>query len=108
MPIMASKNQPVVKYGDDKFKLDVFNNEMFTIKKINISNIEIFNNRITLIVPVDEFQRCFYPAFAITSHKSQGQTYDQPYTIHEFHRMSTRCKRVALTRATKWEHVNII
>ena len=106
MPIMASKNQPVIKYGDDKEKLDVFNNEMFTIKKINISNIENKNKRTSLIVPIDEFQRCFYVAFAITSHKAQGQTYDYPYSIHEWAKMSSRCKRVAL--ATKWEHVNII
>ena len=110
MPIMASKNQPVVKYGDDKFKLDVFNNEMFTIVKkgISISSIKISNNRITLDVPIDEFQRCFYVAFAITSHRAQGQTYDEPYTIHEWSKMSTRCKRVALTRATKWEWINIV
>ena len=108
MLIMASKNQPVVKYGDDKEKLDVFNNEMFTIKKINISNIEIFNKCTSLIVPIDEFQRCFYVAFAITSHKAQGSTYDFPYSIHEWKRMSTRCRRVALTRSTRWEWINII
>ena len=109
MPIMSSKNQPVIDKVDKvDIKLDVYNSEMFTIKKITNDFIIIENSRISLNVPVKSFQKCFYVAFAITSHKAQGQTYDNSYTIHEWERMDTRCKRVALTRAKTWEQVNII
>ena len=108
MPVMSSKNIPVIKLENEQLKLDVFNNEMFTIAKIDNNYVHIKNSRVVEQVPIKSFQRCFYVAYAITSHKAQGQTYNHPFTIHEWTKMSTRCKRVALTRATKWEYVNII
>ena len=109
MPIISSKNTPSIKVNDKKVMLDIYNNETFTIKKIlDNDNIIIKNDRIELEVPSDSFQRCLFVAFALTSHKSQGQTYNHPYSISEWEKMSTRCKRVSLTRATKYEYVNII
>lgn len=52
----------------------------------------------------NEFQEYFSPAYAITIHKSQGQTYDKPYMICEIEKIK-RCEEsrsllyVALTRA---------
>jgi hypothetical protein len=108
MPIISSKNKPVIKVDGKNVKLEILNNEMFTIDKIlDNDTIVIKNSRINFELPSSSFQRCFYVAFAITSHKAQGQTYDHPYTISEWGRMDNRCKKVALTRATKYEHVNI-
>jgi len=52
----------------------------------------------------------FYVAYAITIYKSQGSTFDYPYTIHEYgHPMfDDRLKYVSLSRATSIEHINII
>ena len=59
-------------------------------------------------IKFDDFQRMFYVAFCITCHKSQGETYDKPYTIHEFDRYDERMKYVALSRATKKSLINIM
>ena len=109
MSIISSKTSPIIKVNDKKIRLDINNNEQFVIKKIlDNDNIIIKNDRIELEIPSDSFQRCFYVAYAITSHKAQAQTYDHEYTIQEWDKLSTRCKYVCLSRATKYEYVNII
>ena len=60
------------------------------------------------MINIDKFQEYFYPAYCITIHKSQGQTYDFPYTIHEWNRLNKKLKYVALTRATDIKLINII
>ena len=49
-----------------------------------------------------------YPAYCITIHCSQGQSYDDAYTIHEWWRLTDKLKYVALTRATNKDLINII
>jgi hypothetical protein len=46
--------------------------------------------------------------YAFTTHSAQGMSIDKPYTIHEFNRMDKKLKYVALSRATKYENINII
>ena len=53
-----------------------------------------------------DFQH-FYVAFCITIHKSQGSTFDEPFTIHEFDKLDRRLKYVALSRSTQIENINI-
>ena len=52
----------------------------------------------------------FYVAFCITIHKSQGSTFDHPYTIHDWGHPSfdNRLKYVALSRTTKLENINVL
>ncbi len=50
----------------------------------------------------------FYVAFCITIHKSQGATFDKPYTIHEFDKLDNRLKYVAMSRATDTKLINIV
>jgi capsular polysaccharide biosynthesis protein len=59
-------------------------------------------------VPMSEFTKIFNIAFCITVHKSQGQTFDEAYTIHEFNQYDERLKYVALSRATDINLINII
>ena len=56
----------------------------------------------------DEFAKLFYPAYCITTHKSQGQTFNEAYTIYEWDRFDKRLKYVALSRSTNKNHINII
>ena len=103
MPIIARKN---IK------ELDIANNEQFIIKKVYCDD--------EIIIIVDEvsneeheikfkdFQYWFNIGFCITTHKSQGQSYDFPYTIHEFERFDSRMRYVSLSRATKKEFINIV
>ena len=62
-----------------------FVNQTFTIKKIDqVAGIIIIKDATqTMDSPITDIQRLFYVAYCITVHKSQGETYNDPYTIHE-------------------------
>ena len=61
-----------------------------------------------IFVNFDEFTKLFYVAYCITIHKSQGQTYNQSYTIHEWEMLDDRLKYVAISRATQKKFINIM
>ena len=89
---------------------NIANNETFVIKSITDKNIvvtsDVSNENVT--IPMGEFQKLFYLAFCITVHKSQGCTFNHPYSIHEWSLFDERLKYVALSRATKKEYINIV
>ena len=125
LPIIARVNTDVAyEAKNDKKEVvrmtaKICNNESFVVKEVRKKSEKI------VIIPVrdDEekpeegfyiefkmFQKLFYPAYAITSHKAQGSTYKKPYTIWEW---SHRCfdetaKYVVLSRASKFENINVI
>ena len=84
--------------------MNIVNNQMFTVH--HVTNESYDKNLI--LIPIHEFQRMFYVAYAITIHKCQGETYNEPYTIHEWERLDRRLKYVALSRATDKNLINII
>ena len=100
MPVIARKNNK---------ELNIFNNETFTIKEIrrkeDVITVEDYGK--TQEVPIPVFTKMFNVAYCITSHKSQGSTFDEPYTVHEFERFDERMKYVALSRSSSIEHINI-
>ena len=87
---------------------DVVNNEQFIVQKIKDDIILISNVEKELKLSVKEFREMMYPAYCITIHCSQGQSYDDSYTIHEWGRLTDKLKYVALTRATNKDLINII
>jgi ATP-dependent exoDNAse (exonuclease V) alpha subunit len=99
MPIIARMNKKLY---------EISNNETFVITDINKDFIEIKEGSRYINIPVQEFQNLFYLAFAITCHKSQGATFDHPYTIHEWHLYDDSLKYVALSRATKIDYINVV
>ena len=100
-PIIARKNN---------IKIGIANNETFEVKAIKKKQnvITIFDDEREMDIAVKDFNTMFYPAFAITTHKSQGMTFDYPYTIHEWDKMTTPMKYVALSRSTNLKNINII
>jgi len=94
----------------NKKALDIFNNETFVITNIDFEkqSITVNDDARDVVVTFNEFQKLFYVSYCISCHRSQGQTYDHPYTIHEWHKMDERLKYVSLSRATQIEHINII
>ena len=101
MPVIARKNSK---------QLHIYNNETFTIKQIKHTEKEILveDEGRERTVPIDLFTKIFNVAFCITVHKSQGATFDDAYTIHEFNQYDERLKYVALSRATDINLINII
>jgi ATP-dependent exoDNAse (exonuclease V) alpha subunit len=99
MPIIARKTTD---------KLDIMNNETFTILDINDKTFKIKVNQTPIEIDIKNFSDLFYIAFCMTIHKSQGQTFNHDYTIYEWERLDKRLKYVALSRATdkKYIHLN--
>jgi ATP-dependent exoDNAse (exonuclease V) alpha subunit len=91
-------------------KLGIINNERYIIKKVDIQTKEltIKNDTNEIVIGADEFQKLFRIGYDFTTHSSQGMSIDEPYTIHEFNRMSKKLKYVALSRSTKHEYINIM
>ena len=93
---------------------DIFNNETFTIKKIDLDSQiisitdDVQTERPPIEIPIKDFQRLFNVAYCITVCRSQGSTYNHDYTLHEFDRYDNRMKYVALSRATDIKHINIV
>jgi hypothetical protein len=101
MPVVARKNNK---------EFNIFNNETFTIKAIKKTDnmIVVIDDCREQEVPIPEFTKMFNIAYCITTHKSQGQTIDEPYTIHEFELFDKRLKYVALSRSTDIKLINIV
>jgi hypothetical protein len=102
MPIIARKNSK---------DLDIFNNETFMIKEIRHTKSIIIiedEDQKKIEINFEDFQYLFYVAYCITVYKSQGQSFNHPYSIHEWDRYDHRMKYVALSRATTKDCINIV
>ena len=100
-PVIAIKN----------LKDNYANSERFIISDIDRDEqtSTIYNkNRGHVDVPIANFQKNFHVAYAVTTHKSQGMTIKDHFTIHEWDKLSDTAKYVALSRGTCWEHVNLV
>lgn len=101
-------NMPIMAYKTNK-KMNIVNNERFVIDCVRNGIIYYSNDmKKDQEIKADEFQHFFYIAYASTIHKSQACTFDFSYTIHEWEKLDTRLKYVALSRATNKEKINII
>ena len=99
-PIMAIKNLKDSFVNGEKFIISYLDDEVIK------ATSTIGENEI--VIEIKNFQRNFHVAYCITSHKSQGQTYNEPYTIHEWSRLNKRCKFVSLSRSSTWANCNIL
>jgi ATP-dependent exoDNAse (exonuclease V) alpha subunit len=107
--IRICPGMPVISRKNNK-DLNIYNNETFIIKEIRKIDgvIIVFDDDKEQTIPIQDFTRNFNVAFCITCHKSQGSTFDEPYTIHEFFMLDERLKYVALSRSTDINLINII
>jgi len=58
-------------------------------------------------ININDFIGMFSMNYCSTTHKSQGETIDEDFTIYEWEIMSEKCKYTALSRARKPEQVYI-
>jgi hypothetical protein len=101
---------PIISYKNNR-KLNIFNNQTFEVVKINKYNdtFYIICDGVETEFKVKDFSSNFLLAYCITIHCSQGQTYDEPYTIHDWNHLyfNNNLAYVALSRATKAEYIKI-
>ena len=93
--------------------LELVNNEEYKVVGFDKrKQLITINNENFPDYTYDDFQKYFLPAYCITIHKSQGQTYDKPYKICEVNKIM-KCSEsrsllyVSLTRARSKELINI-
>ena len=98
MPIIARMNC---------MNLGIANNNTYTIKSV-ADDIIVIKDALDRKMEIDttQFTRLFNVAYCITTHCSQGMTFDFPYTIFEFSRFDLRLKYVAL-RSQQRNHTSI-
>jgi hypothetical protein len=108
LPVIAMKTK---HEGDD---LLFANSETFVVYAVGDNYISIYNERpddngnksIYLFdCPIEDFNKYFLMNYCSTTHKSQGETIMDNYTIYDWNAMDTKIRYTALSRARKIEQV---
>mgnify|MGYP003630293586 CR=1 FL=1 len=87
-------------------KLDIRKNETLIVDKFDDKNIYIGDK----VIPVDKIHKTFILGYAMTTYKSQGDTYKGLINIFEYDiiMQDKRFLYTAITRATKYNNVNFM
>ena len=104
--VILIPNTPIISKINNK-KIEVVNNETFTIKKILSETIIIYNEEKEIEIDIKDFQNIFYIGYCITIHSSQGSSINTDYTIYDWEKLDKHLRYVALTRATDIKNINI-
>ena len=105
--IRVYKNLPIISKKtiilDDE---DVKNNEEFKVLKVDDDIVKIKNDRMKINVTHEEFKKYFDLAYCLTTHKIQGTTINEEYSIYEFRYMNTKLRYTAMSRSTQRSYIN--
>lgn len=113
------ENMPVIAMRtlfDKEEGLLFANSETFNINFIGDEAIGIYNERpdetgqiepYYLHVPIEDFNKYFLMNYCSTTHKTQGETITENFTIYDWDAMDTKLRYTALSRAKKIEQVYI-
>ena len=89
--------------------MDILNSQMFQISDINDDIMTLSGDDALMKVKTAEFHKWFYLGFCITIHASQGETYHQKYTIHDWKHpcFCEKAKYVAMSRSSDIANIQI-
>ena len=108
LPVIAMKTKH--DGGDVLFA----NSETFNVGEIDNEYISLYcerpdeNGEKEMYIydcPIEDFRDYFLLNYCSTTHKSQGETITEKYTIYDWDCMTTKIKYTALSRARKYENV---
>jgi ATP-dependent exoDNAse (exonuclease V) alpha subunit len=108
LPVICMKTK---HDGDDVL---IANSESFNVGNIDDEYISLYSERpdengekqmYFYDCPIEEFSDYFLLNYCSTTHKSQGETITEKYTIYDWDCMTTKIKYTALSRAVKYENV---
>lgn len=92
------------------------NSEKYYVSGYDTDNIVLWTERpdengdkedYVIDVEIDEFRSNFYMNYCCTTHKSQGETITENFTIYDWDKMTTKLRYTALSRAKKPDQVYI-
>ena len=87
--------------------IELKNNEEFEVISVDDKCIGIKNERLQTILTHKQFAH-FDLAYCITTHVSQGSTYDFPYSIYEYQYFDKALLYTSMSRSTKKSYINLI
>lgn len=82
-------------------KFEVYNGEEYTVCSWDEESCNLIqkDTRENIKIPFDQITKLFHPGNAYTVWKSQGKTFDKPYTIWQWNEYDEKCKYVAISRS---------
>jgi hypothetical protein len=105
--VWLMKGTPVISVMNSR-KLGIVNSSTFTVKSINPLVLTDSMDNSDIEITKEQFQLAFYVNYCSTVHKAQGETFDEPYTIHEWSKMSDRMRYTAISRARSKDLINVV
>jgi hypothetical protein len=84
------------------------NNEQFVVKEFDETQITVENERTSFSVKSEKFLETFAMGYCITTHKAQGDTITEDFTIYDWNLMDKKLKYTALSRAKNADQVYIV
>ena len=92
---------------------EYFNCQTFTVSGYDAKSVSLQALKSDKAVVVDKkmFVKHFSPYYAITVHRSQGQTINEPFTIYEYDilfTMGSRYAYTAISRSTSLSYINLV
>jgi hypothetical protein len=101
------KGMPVLAHTTNK-KLRFMNSQLFMIQSVDDTEIVLSDTTENPIkIPTKDFHQYFYLGFCLTIHASQGETFTEKYTIHDWYRLCDKAKYVALSRGSSIHNIQI-
>jgi hypothetical protein len=101
---------PVIARVNRKEGEVLANNETFEVVAVNKEIIKLESKMRDNVFecPVAEFMETFLPAYCLTTHKCQGETITEDFTIWDWAAMGKRLRYTAMSRAKKLSQIGIV
>ena len=108
LPLIARRNTQGGEemINNEKFILDGYDNEYLHLSSER-PNEEGDQTIHKIDVKINDIHKYFLLNYCSTTHKAQGETIRENFTIYDFNLMSKKCKYTALSRAKSAEQINI-
>lgn len=107
LPVIARKT---VQGGDICINNETFEVIMIDDKKIYLGNERPSEDGLleshSIDVKIEDFREMFCLNYCSTTHKTQGETITEDFTIYDWDRMSTKCRYTALSRARNPDQIS--
>lgn len=111
LPVICKKTMGIVAKLNDMQKYyggaNLMNNEEFEVVTADDKTITIVNDRLEVVMPHEQF-KYFDLAYCVTTHVSQGSTYDFPYSIYEYQYFDQPLLYTSMSRSTKKSYINLM
>ncbi|KAI8845987.1 hypothetical protein BJ741DRAFT_573015 [Chytriomyces cf. hyalinus JEL632] len=106
--VLLMVGTPVIAHRNYK-SLKIVNCATYSVRKIEpLIVLEDTLTKETIEINEEQFQLYFRVNYCSTVHKMQGDSIQEPFTIHEWNRMEDDMRYTAISRTTEKEYINVL